>query len=93
MLPFHLTTPEHMPLSVLAIGAHPDDIEIGAGGTLLSLAESRAGIAGPLRGPDGDSGAPAGGPRTRPAPSCRPPTSPSNCSICQKAGCLRSGAR
>lgn len=31
-----------VPLSVLAIGAHPDDIEIGAGGTLLSLAESHA---------------------------------------------------
>jgi LmbE family N-acetylglucosaminyl deacetylase len=28
-------------MSVLAIGAHPDDIEIGAGGTLLSLSLSR----------------------------------------------------
>jgi LmbE family N-acetylglucosaminyl deacetylase len=32
------------PLSVLAIGAHPDDIELGAGGTLLSLAESQPGV-------------------------------------------------
>ncbi len=44
MLPLHLTTPEHMPLSVLVIGAHPDDIEIGAGGTLLSLAETVPGL-------------------------------------------------
>ena len=44
MLPLHLTMPTDRPLSVLAIGAHPDDIEIGAGGTLLSLAESRAGL-------------------------------------------------
>jgi LmbE family N-acetylglucosaminyl deacetylase len=36
--------PPDRPLSVLAIGAHSDDIEIGAGGTLLSLAESRPGL-------------------------------------------------
>ena len=36
--PLQLTAPAGRPLSVLAIGAHPDDIEIGAGGTLLSLA-------------------------------------------------------
>jgi LmbE family N-acetylglucosaminyl deacetylase len=29
---------------VLAIGAHPDDIEIGAGGMLLTLAESQPGL-------------------------------------------------
>ena len=44
MLPLLLTTPSDRPLSVLAIGAHPDDIEIGAGGTLLSLAERQAGL-------------------------------------------------
>jgi LmbE family N-acetylglucosaminyl deacetylase len=36
--------PSDRPLSALAIGAHSDDIEIGAGGTLLSLAESRPGL-------------------------------------------------
>ncbi len=41
MLPLGLglTAPADRPLSVLALGAHPDDIEIGAGGTLLTLAE------------------------------------------------------
>ena len=29
---------------MLVIGAHPDDIEIGAGGTLLSLAENQVGL-------------------------------------------------
>jgi LmbE family N-acetylglucosaminyl deacetylase len=44
VLPLHLKLPEERPLSVLAIGAHPDDIEIGAGGTLLTLAECRPGL-------------------------------------------------
>lgn len=38
MLPLLLDAPAGEPLSVLAIGAHPDDIEIGAGGFLLGLA-------------------------------------------------------
>jgi|SRR5581483_7117202 len=40
MLPLTLGAPSGGPLSVLAIGAHPDDIEIGAGGFLLGLAEA-----------------------------------------------------
>jgi LmbE family N-acetylglucosaminyl deacetylase len=44
MLPLHLTSSQARPLSVLIIGAHPDDIEIGAGGTLLSLAKSEPGL-------------------------------------------------
>jgi LmbE family N-acetylglucosaminyl deacetylase len=43
MLPLLLKGPPE-PLSVLAMGAHPDDIEIGAGGTLLSLADSQPGL-------------------------------------------------
>jgi hypothetical protein len=44
MLGLQLTAPADRPLSVLAIGAHPDDIEIGAGGTLLSLAGTQPGL-------------------------------------------------
>jgi LmbE family N-acetylglucosaminyl deacetylase len=36
--------PERTPLSILALGAHPDDIEIAAGGMLLSLAERHPGL-------------------------------------------------
>jgi LmbE family N-acetylglucosaminyl deacetylase len=38
MIGLHLPPGE---LSVLALGAHPDDIEIGCGGTLLTLAAAR----------------------------------------------------
>jgi LmbE family N-acetylglucosaminyl deacetylase len=44
VLPLRLPAPGGRALSVLAIGAHPDDIEIGGGGLLLGLAESQPGL-------------------------------------------------
>ncbi len=41
MLPLTLPAAEHRPLRVLALGAHCDDIELGAGGTLLELCAAR----------------------------------------------------
>jgi LmbE family N-acetylglucosaminyl deacetylase len=38
MLPLLLGRPEAAPLRVLALGAHPDDAEIGCAGTILKLA-------------------------------------------------------
>ena len=39
MVPLSIGRPESAPSRVLAIGAHPDDIEIGCAGTLLKLIE------------------------------------------------------
>lgn len=44
MLPLQLGVPAKRLLSLLVIGAHPDDIEIGAGGTLLNLAHDNPGL-------------------------------------------------
>jgi LmbE family N-acetylglucosaminyl deacetylase len=42
VLPLQLPAARDTPLSVVVLGAHPDDIEIGAGGLLLGLAERSA---------------------------------------------------
>ena len=44
MLPLQLPSASARNFSVLAVGAHPDDIEIGSGGTLLSLAATQPGL-------------------------------------------------
>ena len=79
------------PLDVLCLGAHPDDIEIGCGGTLLTLADRPATtVAG--AGPHRRRPAAGGGARRRCRPSSPAPrverarTSPT-------AGCPRIGTR
>jgi LmbE family N-acetylglucosaminyl deacetylase len=44
VIPLPLSPQGNRPLSLLALGAHPDDVEIAAGGTLLSLAERHPGL-------------------------------------------------
>jgi LmbE family N-acetylglucosaminyl deacetylase len=44
VISFPLAAPNGSSLSVLLLGAHPDDIEIAAGGTLLSLAGRHPGL-------------------------------------------------
>jgi LmbE family N-acetylglucosaminyl deacetylase len=44
VIPLPLRPAGNGQLSVLALGAHPDDVEIAAGGTLLTLAERHPGL-------------------------------------------------
>ena len=49
---------EHLPLDILAFGAHPDDVELSAGGTLVKAAMQgkRTGIVDLTRGELGTRG-------------------------------------
>ncbi len=44
MLPLTLPAARRAPLTVLCLGAHADDIEIGCGGTILTLLEQRPSV-------------------------------------------------
>jgi len=69
------------PLAVVCLGAHPDDIEIGCGGTLLTLASSRRLTVDYLlmTGAEDDTKKPV----PLPATSWREQTSPTICTIYQ----------
>ena len=78
MLPLRLTRQPGGRCPCSPIGAHPDDIEIGAGGLLLGAGRAQPGLRAPLRGADRHRGAAARGPGRGRAPSCPARTSPSS---------------
>jgi LmbE family N-acetylglucosaminyl deacetylase len=51
VLPLHVDWPAGRPLSVLTIGAHADDIEIGAGGTHAEAFTCTKSVIVPLASP------------------------------------------
>ena len=83
--------PPGRPLSLLAVGAHPDDIEIGAGGMLLSLAESRPQVRYVVL--TGTAERDRKRRVTPPVPSCPGSTPRWSCSTCRKAGFPQPGDR